>query len=318
VIKTAYKVCTEDSPDSFKEVTLPDALTWFEEKWIVQWKSADETKGEPDTPREIYDYLMSLDIDAAQNDSELGSSTARNDNSSSLSTVDRTAQPPTPVGSGISEPDFERSVQLVTRRDGVGQFRVDLSQCHRFVIVDPSWEWADCLEIYYFTPDEIWIRRFECYENSGDDEAPEEFYVCKLEATDPLDAARAIYNSCLYNKQLPSILEQYRSIVSDPDFCGHRNSQDSESIALRRTLNGAQLDILDAAIALGAIDEDHRKSQDEIASRAGIAVGVGNTGNSFSELKRRRFIDARTGRGGGTWLLELGLKAAKRPKDKKQ
>jgi hypothetical protein len=79
----------------------------------------------------------------------------------------------------------------------------------------------------------------------------------------------------------------------------------------RISLTEAQRNILDAALALGAKEEDSRKPQDAIAKKAGIVPDVGNTGAAFSELVRRGLLTAKSGRRGGTWLTDKGRAVAR-------
>lgn len=74
----------------------------------------------------------------------------------------------------------------------------------------------------------------------------------------------------------------------------------------------AQL-VLVAMLDLDAVDSDRRKSTEEIAIHA-----LGNSADPnalkavMAELKTRRLIDSKTGRGGGCWLTDAGIARAQK------
>ncbi len=74
----------------------------------------------------------------------------------------------------------------------------------------------------------------------------------------------------------------------------------------------AQL-VLVAMLELDAVDSDRRRSTEEIAIKA-----LGNDADPnalkavMAELKTRRLIDSKTGRGGGCWLTDAGIARAQK------
>lgn len=81
--------------------------------------------------------------------------------------------------------------------------------------------------------------------------------------------------------------------------------------AERQSLTETQRYLIDAALALGAVDEGTRRSKKEIAKKAGIPIVSGSTNQALAELVRRRFTASKTGRGGGIWLTDKGRLNAK-------
>lgn len=71
--------------------------------------------------------------------------------------------------------------------------------------------------------------------------------------------------------------------------------------------------VLVAMLELDAVDSDRRRSTEDIAVRA---IGTGTDANALksvmAELKTRKLIDSRTGRGGGCWLTESGRPRAEK------
>jgi DNA-binding IscR family transcriptional regulator len=69
-------------------------------------------------------------------------------------------------------------------------------------------------------------------------------------------------------------------------------------------------------LELDAIDSDRRQSTEDITMKA---LGHGADANALksvmAELRTRKLIDSKTGRGGGCWLTENGRARAEKLRD---
>jgi len=71
--------------------------------------------------------------------------------------------------------------------------------------------------------------------------------------------------------------------------------------------------VLVAMLELDAVDSDRRQSTERIAVKAlGASTDPNALKSVMAELKTRRLIDSKTGRGGGCWLTESGLPRAQK------
>lgn len=76
-------------------------------------------------------------------------------------------------------------------------------------------------------------------------------------------------------------------------------------------LSERQQGILMAMLELGAFDSDSRRSMPAIAKNAEPrAIGLGPFKKSLADLKRKRMVLSREGRGGGCWLTPTGIARA--------
>ena len=84
-------------------------------------------------------------------------------------------------------------------------------------------------------------------------------------------------------------------------------------------LSGRAMCVLEAMLMLGAINPDHRQTTEDIAEKAlGKCADANALKGVMAELKTRKLIESKTGRGGGYWLTESGRvraeKLRKQPK----
>ncbi|MCX7701855.1 MAG: hypothetical protein N2039_13335 [Gemmataceae bacterium] len=71
--------------------------------------------------------------------------------------------------------------------------------------------------------------------------------------------------------------------------------------------------VLIAMLKLGALDSDQRRSTEEIAIKAlGDATDPNALKSVMADLKTRKLIQTREGRGGGCWLTEAGRRRAEK------
>ncbi len=79
----------------------------------------------------------------------------------------------------------------------------------------------------------------------------------------------------------------------------------------RELLTDSEQDLLDAALELNCVNMSSRKSQEEIAERAGSKGGTGNTKALFRRLINFRYLQTNgRGRASGTWLTPRGQRIA--------
>jgi hypothetical protein len=105
---------------------------------------------------------------------------------------------------------------------------------------------------------------------------------------------------------------QSPTVVAEVSFLAP--SSPLENVRHRDSLKESQRKLLDAALAIGAIDRNSSKSQPEIAENADLGVSAGATKADFNELRRRGLLETAQGRTGGTWLTELGRGVAQQSK----
>jgi hypothetical protein len=69
--------------------------------------------------------------------------------------------------------------------------------------------------------------------------------------------------------------------------------------------------VLTALLELKAVDEERRKSADEVAKRAFGLDDASNAKKPLADLKRLRLVDSVEGRGGGSWATPAGVEWAR-------
>lgn len=78
-------------------------------------------------------------------------------------------------------------------------------------------------------------------------------------------------------------------------------------------LNERAQEVLQAMLELGAVDSDQRKPTETIAIKAiGQCADANSLKVVMSELKTRKLINSKTGRGGGCWLTANGRQRAEK------
>lgn len=71
-------------------------------------------------------------------------------------------------------------------------------------------------------------------------------------------------------------------------------------------------DVLIAMVYLEAVDSDRRRSTETISRKALGGTDANALKSVMAELKTRRLINSKTGRGGGCWLTDNGRQRAEK------
>lgn len=86
------------------------------------------------------------------------------------------------------------------------------------------------------------------------------------------------------------------------------------SRAPRKRLSPGEIDCLIALLELGGIDEDHRKTSNDVAKRARHADDGAAVRRDLGSLVKRKFCKSSAGKAGGYWLSSTGAERARRAK----
>jgi hypothetical protein len=93
-------------------------------------------------------------------------------------------------------------------------------------------------------------------------------------------------------------------IVAGPDRAETGQAEGAEKP--HKAMSPLQYDILDALRTLRATDEEKRVTGGEIANKVGGDATAQSVKEPLADLKRRRLVDSKTGRDGGSWLTSEG------------
>jgi hypothetical protein len=196
-------------------VYLADRVPWMDPEPILSLAQAIDQAF-----RNAIDHETDPDVGAVRvaiNRARMAYLTLRTLSAERDETADRSG-PATPAATGFEPPrpsPPERSRVWVRWRDRPGEFPIDLQECQRFSISDPSTdEWAEELRVYYLTPGEVWVQHSGHEMPVGNPEAGPWEYGETFTEADPVHAARDIFEH--HGGKLPPELERYLGIVSDP------------------------------------------------------------------------------------------------------
>lgn len=97
----------------------------------------------------------------------------------------------------------------------------------------------------------------------------------------------------------------------------HAIREQMKIVLAQSNLTSRQLDCLDALRSINAISKDTRRSADRIASTIERSADANTVKVPLAELKRLGLVDSSRGRGSGSWITEVGLRALEKHRPKR-
>jgi hypothetical protein len=95
-----------------------------------------------------------------------------------------------------------------------------------------------------------------------------------------------------------------RGVTKQPEGANVNGAQDEKQ---PEALSPLQYDILEALRLMNATDPEKRATGPDIASKVGGDATDQSVKTPLANLKRRGFVDSKTGRHGGSWLTSQGM-----------